>query len=91
MEQISGHEVRTYPLHVDSHGRFVIPAQSKIRKAFRNGEKLVAVENEAGELSIRRYVDVVKEVQAYFKKRIPEDRNLVQELIDDRRREAADE
>lgn len=91
MKQITDHEVRTFPLNVDSHGRFVIPAQSRIRKAFRNGEKLVAVENEAGELSIRRYVDVVRDVQAYFKKRIPEERDLVQELIDERRNEAADE
>ena len=54
MEITTDQDLRTFPLHIDDYGRFVIPAESKIRKACRNGERLVAVENEEVELSIRR-------------------------------------
>lgn len=91
MDNLSNHDLRTFPLKVDDYGRFVIPANSKIRQACRNGERLIAVENELGELSIRRYVDVIREVQQYFKERLPQDRDLVQELVNERRAEAASE
>ena len=91
MDDITNHETRTFPLHVDDYGRLVIPAESKIRQASRNGDRLIAVESESGALSIRRYKDAVRDVQAYFKGRIPEGRDLVQELIDERRAEAARE
>ena len=88
METTTDQDLRTFPLHIDDYGRFVIPAESKIRKACRDGERLVAVENEEGELSIRRYADVVRDVQAYFKRRLPDGRDLVQELVEERRVEA---
>lgn len=91
MEYTADHDLRIFPLHIDDYGRFVIPADSKIRQACRAGERLIAVENELGELSLRRYADVVRDVQQYFKSKLPEDRNLVQELIAERRAEAASE
>lgn len=91
MEHTTNHDLRTFRLHIDDHGRFVIPADSKIRQACRAGERLIAVENENGELSIRRYAHVVRDVQQYFKNRVPEGRDLIEELITERRAEAASE
>lgn len=82
---------RLYPINVDEYGRMVIPADTKIRQACKNGEKLVAVEDALGELKIRRYRDIVSEIQEKFASVLPAGKSMVDELIAERRAEAARE
>lgn len=89
MEQLEPKKV--FQISVDDFGRFVIPAESKIREACKSGQPIVAIEDADGTLSLKRYRDVVKDIQSYFKQRVPADRNLVDELIAERRAEAARE
>jgi AbrB family transcriptional regulator (stage V sporulation protein T) len=86
MEQLEPKKI--FPLKVDDFGRLVIPAESKIREACRSGQPIVGVEESDGSFSIKRYRDVVREIQDHFRTRIPTDRNLVDELIAERRAEA---
>lgn len=91
MKDINHLPDKVYQLNVDEYGRFVIPADAMIRQACRSGDKLVGIESQNGDFAIRRHRDVVRELQQYFKSKIPKDRNLVDELISDRRAEAARE
>jgi AbrB family transcriptional regulator, stage V sporulation protein T len=86
MEQFEPKKV--FQVSVDHFGRFVIPADSKIREACKSGQPIVAIEDADGTLSLKRYRDVVKEIQGYFRQQVPADRNLVDELIAERRAEA---
>lgn len=80
-----------FPIKLDHAGRFVVPVDSKIRQAYREGSALMAVESENGDFLIRRYEDVVKDVQALFTSRKPPQTSIVQQLLDDREIEAANE
>ncbi|MDA7980162.1 MAG: hypothetical protein MPJ50_15455 [Pirellulales bacterium] len=85
------HEEKVYRVKVDQSGRILIPAGSQLRQTCRSGQELVAVESGNGSFVIRKYEDVVRELQAYFGDKIPVGRNLVAELTAERREEAARE
>ena len=66
---------------------------SRVRKelGIRPGDAVI-LEIEAGELRMRRYQKAIEEAQAIIRKYIPDrDRSLVDELIEERRLEAARE
>ncbi len=91
MEVPSSNRETSFRVRIDDSGRIVIPANSRLRRNTQSGEQLVAVEESDGSLRLRKVEDVVREVQEYFRARIPAGRSLVDELIAERRAEAARE
>lgn len=82
-----GDVVRT---KVTQGGRIVIPAEMRRRLGIEIGDDVsVAVDN--GSLRIRTQKESIKRAQALVRKFVPEGVSLVDELIAERRREAADE
>ncbi|MFL6374060.1 MAG: AbrB/MazE/SpoVT family DNA-binding domain-containing protein [Pyrinomonadaceae bacterium] len=72
-------------------GRVVIPAEARKRLGLRVGETLRWEITDDDELKISSRERDLRRAQELFRKYVPEGRNLVDELIADRRREAADE
>lgn len=82
-----GDVVRT---KVTQGGRIVIPAEMRRRLGIEIGDDVsVAVDN--GSLRIRTQKESIKRAQELVRKFVPEGVSLVDELIAERRREAADE
>ena len=71
-------------------GRLVIPARFRKALGVTTGDKLI-VELEDGELRILTQREAIKRAQGILRKYIPEGRSLVDELIQERREEAARE
>ena len=90
MQENVGGERRIFHAKVDASGRIVIPADSELRKHVRRGDKVV-VEEDAHGLHVKTMEQVVREAQEYFLSVIPSGVSLVDELIDERREEAARE
>jgi AbrB family looped-hinge helix DNA binding protein len=80
-----GHHVR-----VDPAGRVLVPAAVRARHNIRPGDTLVVRSHDDG-VELRTYEQVVREAQDYFRALAPDGRLLSQELIEERRREAAKE
>ena len=80
-----------FTLNLDSSGRLVIPANTALRKSLKEGETLVGVERPDGSLSIKTHAQLIREVQDYVAQFIPPGVSLVDELIAERREEAARE
>jgi bifunctional DNA-binding transcriptional regulator/antitoxin component of YhaV-PrlF toxin-antitoxin module len=87
---MSGTEVRTYQLKVDSAGRVVLPADFRLRSAIATGDQLVADDDGAG-IRIRTVDQAIAEAQALVARLVPEGVSLVDELIAEREEEAARE
>ncbi|MEP7349790.1 MAG: AbrB/MazE/SpoVT family DNA-binding domain-containing protein [Sphingorhabdus sp.] len=72
-------------------GKIVIPAELRRELGFKEGERLV-IEREGNSLVLKTYEQVVREVQAEVKRLIgPYQGSIVDELIAERRAEAAAE
>ncbi len=75
---------------VTQGGRIVIPAEMRRRLGIEVGEDVsIALDGES--LRIVTQKESIKRAQELVRKLIPEDVSLVDELIADRRREAANE
>lgn len=75
---------------VTQGGRIVIPAEMRRRLGIEVGEDVsIALDGES--LRIVTQKESIKRAQELVRKMIPEDVSLVDELIADRRREAANE
>jgi antitoxin PrlF len=73
-----------------ANGRLVIPARIRAALKMEQGGALVAtVEN--GAVKLEPLAAVIRRVQANVRRYVPEGSDLAAELIEDRRREAADE
>lgn len=72
-------------------GRIVVPVEVRRRLGLKLGEtvRIEIDEDDTVRLSTAR--QSVRRAQALFRKHVPEGVSLVDELIDDRRREAANE
>ena len=81
---------KVFRARVDASGRVVIPAESRLRKQVKEGDTVVFEEDDEG-VRIKTLDDAIREAQAYFRKVIPADVDLVAELIAERRAEAARE
>ena len=80
----------TYHAKVISGGKIVIPAELRRELGVKDGDSIVIERDERGQLVLKSYAQVVKEVQAAFRAMIaPYEGSIVDELIADRRREAA--
>jgi AbrB family looped-hinge helix DNA binding protein len=82
--------VRTHHLKVDSAGRVVLPADFRRRSGVGPGDQLVA-EDDGTTIHIKTYDQVLKDVQSFFKEIAPPGVVLSEELIRERRAEAARE
>ena len=73
---------------IDRAGRILIP--SKLRKELKVGPgDPMVLETKGDELRLRPYRKAIREAQAIIAKYIPDrDRSLVDELIEERRKEA---
>jgi len=67
-------------------GRLVIPAAMREALGVKPGDEL-ALEVEAGELKIKSYLAVIKELQAEFSKLVPAGTDVVGDFLKERREE----
>jgi AbrB family looped-hinge helix DNA binding protein len=81
---------RVFRARVDASGRIVLPSESRLRKEVREGDTILVEEDSKG-LHLRTIEDAVREAQAYFRSVIPSNVSLIDELIAERREEAARE
>lgn len=75
-------------LKVYGGGKIAIPASYRRALGIAEGDTVV-MELDGSELRVRPTAVVVREVQELVRRYVPEGRSLVDELIDERRAEAA--
>ena len=81
----------TYHAKVVS-GQIVLPAELRRDAGIEDGDSLVIEVNPQGGLTMKTYAQVVREVQSEFRSMAkPADRNLVDELLAERRADAVRE
>ncbi len=93
MQQQSGVDLdspATYSVRVDNSGRIVIPSVLRDRLHFQPGNELVVRETSEG-LTVSSYDQILAEAQAHFMKVATPGISMVDELIAERRAEAARE
>lgn len=73
---------------INQQGRVVIPAECRLAAGIKPGDELLIEAVGEGELRLRTRRQALKEAQAIVARYIPKGRDLVQEFIDDRRKEA---
>lgn len=83
-------EVSTFHATLAEDGRFVIPAADRRRLGLKAGDNLIG-ENDGTSLRIRDQKTVIREAQAYFRQFVEPGVSVVDELIAERREEAARE
>jgi AbrB family looped-hinge helix DNA binding protein len=76
---------------INQQGRIVIPAECRAAAGLKPGDELLIEAVGEGELRMRTPEQAIKEAQAIVARYLPKGRDLVQELIDERRAEAARE
>ncbi|MGH7096132.1 MAG: AbrB/MazE/SpoVT family DNA-binding domain-containing protein [Stellaceae bacterium] len=76
---------------LNQQGRIVIPAECRAAAGLKAGEDLLVEVVGEGELRLRTRRQAIKEAQAIVARYLPKGRDLVQELINERRDEAARE
>lgn len=76
---------------INQQGRIVIPAECRAAAGLKPGDELIVEAVGQGELRLRTKEQAIKEAQAIVARYVPKGRDLVQELIDERRAEAARE
>ena len=76
---------------INQQGRIVIPAECRAAAGLKPGDELLIEAIGDGELRLRTPEQAIKEAQAIVVRYLPRGRDLVQELIDERRAEAARE
>jgi AbrB family looped-hinge helix DNA binding protein len=76
---------------INEQGRIVIPAECRAAAGLKPGDELLIEPVGEGELRLRTPEQAIKEAQAIVARYLPKGRDLVQELIDERRAEAARE
>jgi len=73
---------------INSQGRLVIPAECRAAAGIKPGDELLIEALGEGELRLRTKEQAIKAAQAIVARRVPKDRDLVSELIAERRAEA---
>jgi AbrB family looped-hinge helix DNA binding protein len=80
----------TYHAKVIAGGKIVIPAELRRALGVKDGDTLI-IDQEDGRLIIQTYSAMVRRVQDSIREYVPQGVSLVDELIADRRAEAAKE
>jgi AbrB family looped-hinge helix DNA binding protein len=83
-------ETKVYHLKVDSSGRIVLPADARLRSKIAEGDTVTLVEDSQG-LHIKSKMQALAEARKYFAKLAPAGLSLSEEILADRRLEAARE
>ncbi len=78
-------------VRINQQGRIVIPAECRAAAGLKPGDELLIEAVGEGELRLRTREQAIREAQAIVARYAPKGRDLVQELIDERRAEAARE
>jgi AbrB family looped-hinge helix DNA binding protein len=76
---------------INQQGRIVIPAECRAAAGLKPGDELVIDFIGEGELRIRTRRRAIQQARELLANRVPKDRDLVAELIAERRNEAAGE
>jgi AbrB family looped-hinge helix DNA binding protein len=76
---------------VNQQGRIVIPAECRAAAGLKPGDDLLIEAVGEGELRLLTRAQAIKEAQAIVARYVPKNRDLVAELIAERRAEAARE
>lgn len=90
MEQNSGQEHKVYQSRVDKSGRIVLPAEVREMLGVSQGDRVLVVQ-EGSSVEILSLREAMRQAQEYFCALAPADVSLVDELIRERREEAARE
>jgi AbrB family looped-hinge helix DNA binding protein len=90
MEPVSGEEHRVYRSRVDQSGRIVLPAEVREELGLEPGSSVLLVRDKEG-VRLDTPDHALAELQAYFRSFVPDGVSLVDELIEERRAEAARE
>jgi AbrB family transcriptional regulator (stage V sporulation protein T) len=77
----------TYASKLINGGKVVIPAELRRKLGVVPGDTLVFEEDDKGNVLLKTYRQVVKEVQEEMKRMIPPGVSLVEDLFAERRRE----
>jgi antitoxin PrlF len=76
---------------INQQGRIVIPAECRAAAGLKPGDELLIEPIGEGELRLFTAEQAIKRAQAIVARHVPRDRDLVAELIAERRAEAARE
>jgi AbrB family looped-hinge helix DNA binding protein len=82
--------METVSVKLEKSGRILIPAAIRRELGLKEGSELLLRPNDAG-LQVSTRQQAIKRVQAQLRKYAPRGRLLSQELLDERREEAARE
>lgn len=88
--ETTGRIASSYSARIDTSGRIVIPAELRDRLHVGPGDELVLQEADVG-ITVKSYSQVLAEAQAFFATLAPPGVSLVDELLADRRVDAARE
>jgi bifunctional DNA-binding transcriptional regulator/antitoxin component of YhaV-PrlF toxin-antitoxin module len=83
--------METFTLHTDSQGRVILPAWWRKKEGVDPSTELCVAVTEQGSLVVETREQGLRRARALMRKYIPEGVNLSDELIADRRAEAARE
>jgi AbrB family looped-hinge helix DNA binding protein len=81
---------RSYHTKMDGSGRIVLPAEVRKEMKLSAGDELLVVEDKAG-FHLKTAAQALREVQEYVASVVPLGVSLVEELLRERREEAARE
>jgi AbrB family looped-hinge helix DNA binding protein len=73
---------------INEQGRIVIPAECRAAAGLKPGDEVLIEPVGEGELRLRTKRQAIKEAQSIVARRVPKTRDLVAELIAERREEA---
>jgi AbrB family looped-hinge helix DNA binding protein len=76
---------------LNEQGRVVIPAECREAAGLKPGDDVLIEVVGDGELRLRKRQQVIRRAQSLVARYVPKDRDLVSELIEDRRKDAARE
>jgi AbrB family looped-hinge helix DNA binding protein len=82
--------METISVKLERSGRILIPAVVRKKLNLREGSEVLRLMDDAG-LEVTTRERALGRVQARLRKYVPEGRNLSQELLEERRQEAAKE
>lgn len=90
MQQGLGEEHRVYRSRVDQSGRIVLPAEVRDELGLEPGSSVLLIKDNEG-VRLDTPDHALDELQAYFRQLVPAGVSLVDELIEERKAEAARE
>ena len=90
METSEGEASKVYRSRLDSSGRIVLPADVRERLGVTDGDSVLVVEDDGG-FRIETAAQALQDAQAYLASLVPAGVSLVDELLQERRQEAARE